>query len=102
MFDYLLLKSCVKLCVRELGKRDPRFADTLKKKTYAKLGRDHPDLRAVKPCPVPLIVVCNKYDMFKVNATLTRRGVCIPHAESFSLDYLRGAWNLHERLCRAS
>lgn len=52
--------------MRELGKRDPTFAETLKKKTYAKLGRDHPDLRAVRPCPVPLVIVGNKYDVFKV------------------------------------
>lgn len=53
--------------MRELAKRDPSFADTLKKKTYAKLGRDHPDLRAVRPCPVPLVIVGNKYDIFKVS-----------------------------------
>ncbi|CAM9385784.1 unnamed protein product, partial [Ectocarpus sp. 8 AP-2014] len=44
----------------------PTFAETLKRKTYAKLGRDHPDLRAVRPCPVPLVIVGNKYDVFKV------------------------------------
>lgn len=52
--------------MRELGKRDPTFAETLKRKTYAKLGQDHPDLRAVRPCPVPLVIVGNKYDVFKV------------------------------------
>lgn len=59
-------QACVKVCVRELAKRDPSFADSLKKKTYAKLGREHPDLRAVRPCPVPLVIVGNKYDIFKV------------------------------------
>ena len=56
--------------MRELAKRDPSFADALKKKTYAKLGREHPDLRAVRPCPVPLVIVGNKYDIFKVRMTL--------------------------------
>lgn len=64
------LKACVKVCVRELAKRDPSFADTLKKKTYAKLGRDHLDLRAVRPCPVPLVIVGNKYDIFKVSTAV--------------------------------
>lgn len=54
------------MCVRELGKRDPTFAEALKTKTYAKFGLNHPDLRAVRPCPVPLIIVGNKYDIFKV------------------------------------
>lgn len=58
--------------MRELAKRDPSFADTLKKKTYAKLGRDHPDLRAVRPCPVPLVIVGNKYDIFKVSTAYSR------------------------------
>lgn len=58
--------------MRELAKRDPSFADTLKKKTYAKLGRDHPDLRAVRPCPVPLVIVGNKYDIFKVSTVPSR------------------------------
>lgn len=75
-FNYLSPKACVKVCVRELGKRNPTFADALKKKTYAKLGRDHPDLRAVRPCPVPLVVVCNKYDVFKVNTT-THTAWCV-------------------------
>lgn len=66
------LKACVKVCVRELAKRDSSFADTLKKKTYAKLGRDHPDLRAVRPCPVPLVIVGNKYDIFKVSIVYSR------------------------------
>lgn len=56
----------MKACVRELSKRDPTFADMLKKKTFSKFGPDHPDLRAVKPCPVPLVIVGNKYDVFKV------------------------------------
>ncbi|CAN0399434.1 unnamed protein product, partial [Hapterophycus canaliculatus] len=59
------IKACVKVCVRDLAKRDASFAEVLKKKTYAKLGRDHPDLRAVRPCPVPLVIVGNKYDIFK-------------------------------------
>ncbi|CAN0296620.1 unnamed protein product [Pylaiella littoralis] len=67
------IKACVKVCVRDMAKRDPSFADTLKKKTYAKLGRDHPDLRAVRPCPVPLVIVGNKYDMFKNNESVRKR-----------------------------
>lgn len=58
--------------MRELAKRDPSFADALKKSTYAKLGRDHPDLRAVRPCPVPLVIVGNKYDIFKVRTACPR------------------------------
>ena len=61
-------QACVKVCVRELRKRDPSFVEVLKKKTFSKFGRDHPDFRAVKPCPVPLVVVGNKYDIFKVRS----------------------------------
>ncbi|CAM9469936.1 unnamed protein product [Ectocarpus sp. 12 AP-2014] len=67
------IKACVKVCVRELGKRDPTFGETLKRKTYAKLGRDHPDLRAVRPCPVPLVIVGNKYDVFKNQESARKR-----------------------------
>lgn len=66
------------MCVRDLAKRDSSFAEALKKKTYAKLGRDHPDLRAVRPCPVPLVIVGNKYDIFKVGA---------PRPQIWRLDY---------------
>ena len=65
----------MKVCVRDIAKGDPTFADELKKKTYAKLGRDHPDTRAVRPCPVPLVVVGNKYDIFKVHPTSLPRAV---------------------------
>lgn len=72
------MQACVKVCVRELAKKDPTFADVLKKKTYAKLGRDHADLRAVRPCPVPLVVVGNKHDIFKVSDA--RRWECLGHS----------------------
>ncbi|CAM9673551.1 unnamed protein product, partial [Discosporangium mesarthrocarpum] len=67
--------ACVKVCVRELSKKDPTFADNLKRKTYAKLGRDHPDLKTVKPCPVPLIIIANKYDIFKNQESGRRRAL---------------------------
>ncbi|CAM9966207.1 unnamed protein product [Scytosiphon promiscuus] len=67
------IKACVKVCVRDLAKRDSSFAEALKKKTYAKLGRDHPDLRAVRPCPVPLVIIGNKYDIFKNNESARKR-----------------------------
>lgn len=73
-----ITQACVKVCVRELGKRDPTFADALKRKTYAKLGRDHADLRAVRPCPVPLVVVGNKYDIFKVRTATCGRSARSP------------------------
>lgn len=71
-----LQQACVKVCVRDIAKRDPTFADELKKKTYAKLGRDHQDLRAVRPCPVPLVVVGNKYDIFKVGFLVFAASSC--------------------------
>ncbi|CAM9568448.1 unnamed protein product, partial [Choristocarpus tenellus] len=67
------IKACVKVCVRELSKKDPSFADALKRKTYAKFGREHADLRMVKPCPVPLVVVANKFDIFKNQESGRRR-----------------------------
>ena len=71
-----LQQACVKVCVRDIAKRDPTFADELKKKTYAKLGPDHQDLRAVRPCPVPLVVVGNKYDIFKVKFRMFAASSC--------------------------
>eukprot|EP00903_Cladosiphon_okamuranus_P019562 g17992.t1 len=110
------IKACVKVCVRELAKRDSSFADALKKKTYAKLGRNHPDLRAVRPCPVPLVVVGNKYDIFKNNESVRKRTLAqalrfVAHINGASLlfcsskekklkDLLRQTLNTH--LFRAS
>lgn len=86
------IKVCVKTCVRELAKANPSFAEELKRKTYAKFGRDHPDLRSVKPCPIPLIIVANKYDLFKDQPSTKRRVVgnalrFIAHINGASLLY---------------
>ncbi|KAG5178293.1 D2LIC, cytoplasmic dynein 2 light intermediate chain [Tribonema minus] len=67
------IKASVKGAVRELAKADPTFADGLKRRTYAKFGREHPDLKIVKPCPVPLIFVANKYDVFRDSDSARRR-----------------------------
>ncbi|CAM9489933.1 unnamed protein product, partial [Phaeothamnion confervicola] len=69
------VKFCVKTCVRELAKADPTFPERLKAQTFAKFGHDHPDRAAVKPCPVRLVVVASKYDVFKGADSALRRVV---------------------------
>jgi dynein light intermediate chain 2, cytosolic len=86
------IKACVKGCVRELSKAQPAFAEGLKRRTYAKFGRDHADLKLVKPCPVPLVIVGNKYDLFKDTESAKRRVVgqalrFVAHANGATLLY---------------
>jgi dynein light intermediate chain 2, cytosolic len=78
--------------VRELSKAQPAFAEGLKRRTYAKFGRDHADLKLVKPCPVPLVIVGNKYDLFKDTESAKRRVVgqalrFVAHANGATLLY---------------
>lgn len=86
------IKGAVRACVREVSKADPSFADGLKRKTYAKFGKNHPDLHSVKPCPVPLVIVANKYDIFKDFESARRKVVCqalrfIAHLNGATLIY---------------
>ncbi|CAM9147234.1 unnamed protein product, partial [Chrysoparadoxa australica] len=69
-----------------------RPATTCRRSTYSKFGKDHPDLRLVKPCPVPLLIVANKYDKFKDEDGVKRKVVgqalrFVAHMNGASLIY---------------
>jgi dynein light intermediate chain 2 len=71
-----LLWNCLHIFLRKLRSRvtgvlgevktsQPGLEQQLRKKAWARFGRDHPDKDLLDPLPVPLIIVGNKFDVFQ-------------------------------------
>jgi hypothetical protein len=59
------LRSRVTGVLGEVKTSQPGLEQQLRKKAWARFGRDHPDKDLLDPLPVPLIIVGNKFDVFQ-------------------------------------
>lgn len=71
------LYKCVQ-DVLKLKEKNPveKFAvDKLKQEAMARFGSAHPDKDEVTPMPLPLLILGNKYDIFRDEDTVKRKGI---------------------------
>lgn len=64
--------------VLKLKEKNPveKFAvDRLKQEAMARYGNAHPDKDEVTPMPLPLLILGNKYDIFRDEDTVKRKGI---------------------------
>eukprot|EP00639_Heterosigma_akashiwo_P021194 CAMPEP_0206402062 /NCGR_PEP_ID=MMETSP0294-20121207/26708_1 /ASSEMBLY_ACC=CAM_ASM_000327 /TAXON_ID=39354 /ORGANISM="Heterosigma akashiwo, Strain CCMP2393" /LENGTH=429 /DNA_ID=CAMNT_0053859015 /DNA_START=143 /DNA_END=1429 /DNA_ORIENTATION=- len=64
-------------CLRLIAKKRPPLAEAIRKAMVRRLAMadDNPDKRLIDPAPVPLVIVANKYDLFKDHAGVKRKAL---------------------------
>ncbi|TMW62168.1 hypothetical protein Poli38472_009661 [Pythium oligandrum] len=63
------------LKAKEKNPVDKLAVDRLRQEAMARYGPSHPDRDEVTPMPVPLWILCNKYDVFRDEDSVKRKGV---------------------------
>ena len=63
--DVLQLRSRVTAVLGEVKTGQPGLEQQLRKKAWARFGRDHPDRDLLDPLPVPLVILGSKFDVFQ-------------------------------------
>eukprot|EP00638_Chattonella_subsalsa_P003693 CAMPEP_0117746320 /NCGR_PEP_ID=MMETSP0947-20121206/7877_1 /TAXON_ID=44440 /ORGANISM="Chattonella subsalsa, Strain CCMP2191" /LENGTH=464 /DNA_ID=CAMNT_0005563623 /DNA_START=64 /DNA_END=1458 /DNA_ORIENTATION=- len=64
-------------CMKLIAKKKPPLAEAIRKKMVQRLAMadDNPDKRLIDPAPIPLVVVGNKYDLFKDHESVKRKAL---------------------------
>lgn len=63
------------LKIKEKNPVDKFAVDKLKQNAMARYGSSHPDKEEVTPMPLPLLILGNKYDAFRDEDSVKRKGV---------------------------
>eukprot|EP01041_Mallomonas_annulata_P011767 gene11767-24667_t len=99
-----LARSIIKDKLKELKSNNPNVFSTLKARietTY----QEHVDKTRVRPCEVPIYIICNKYDKFKDKSVTERRAIIqalrfIAHYHGASLICTTSTENSLRETCR--
>lgn len=68
-----LVRGTIKTKLTELKSSNPNLLQAIRAKSDT--SEEHKDKSRVKPCEVPLYIVCNKYDAFKERNMAERRAI---------------------------
>lgn len=67
-------KARVEAVIKEMN--HPNIAETLRKRTWDRVGQDNADKSMLDPFPLPLVIVGSKYDLFQDFDSEKRKVIC--------------------------
>ncbi|KAI9204137.1 uncharacterized protein BJ171DRAFT_582113 [Polychytrium aggregatum] len=70
------IRSRVDSILGGLEERGSKRPKALRSHAWKKFGVDHPDKDAVNPSPVPIVIIGNKYDLFRDTESEMRKLMC--------------------------